>query len=392
MIHESRLWVARHFPSAAIILNSYSQPIAQGGGCYAISNPFKEESMSTNMVPFDAESAPNGVNTMENERSLSESGPDLETMTSAVNSRCATLIRLLGEAQAELVGIGRDLIEIRSYIQERKVPGGFDGWLSRDFKWSRSQAYRFIDIAKEFSDCPNLGHYDQSAMYLLAAPGTPQAAKDEAKERAATGDFVDHATAALIIDKHKADTDKNEQDEIEVASKGEDASQVEDDGNDGRGDGQDEHTTEADEADEQEEATLEDDSEPCKHNIRPKSSCSFCKAEADETHPNVITFSTGGSTSSKKPKVKAKATKPKPKLPEKHHHVFSPAGTAWVNQTEPDRIKIELCEPKSEAAFPSKTIWHFGMPLSMAKALHTHLGECIELMEKKEGVSSHELQ
>jgi len=340
--------------------------------------------MSTNISKCDAELAHDGVS----ERSLFESGTGLDAMTTAVNKRCATLIQVLGEAQAEVVGIGQDLIAIRAHIQEQKVPGGFDGWLSRDFRWSRSQAYRFIDIAKEFGDCPNLGHYDQSAMYRLAAQGTPMAAREEARQLADSGEFVDYTTAALIIDKHKADTDEHEQDEIEEDS----TSQVEDDGNDEPGEGPEEQPTEADE---QEEATSDDDNETCEHNIKPKSSCSFCKVKKQDTAPpppSIITFPTRGGTSSTEPKVRAKATKPKRKLPQKHHHVFSQAGTAWVHQTEPDRIRIELCERQSEGALPSKTIWHFGLPLGMAKALHTHLGECIELMEKKEEVSSHDLQ
>jgi hypothetical protein len=139
------------------------------------------------------------------ERALSVSGLDLETMTKAVNSRCATLLKMLGDVQAEIVGIGKDLIGIRSFIQDQNVPGGFDGWLSRDFQWSRTQAYRFIDVAKEFGECPKLGHYELSAMYLLAAPGTPQGAKDEARQLVAGGESVDHATATLLIGKYKVD-------------------------------------------------------------------------------------------------------------------------------------------------------------------------------------------
>lgn len=316
----------------------------------------------------------------------------LKGKAKAVNMRCARLRKMLGEVQAEVVGIGKDLIEIRLYLNENKVPGGFDGWVAREFEGSRTQAYRYIDAANQFGDCPNLGQYDQSAMYLLAAPGTPQEAREEAKQLAESGEFVDYTTAARVIEKHKADTDKHEHDEIDDASKGEDASHVEDDGIEEPGDGQDEQTTEADE---QVEATPDDDNEPCEHNIKPKSSCSFCKAKEQDAappSPSIITFPTRDGTSSNKPNDKAKATKPKRKPPQKHHHVFSQAGTAWVHQAEPDCIRIELCERQSKGALPSKTIWQFGLPLSMAKALHTHLGDCIELMKKKEGVSSHELQ
>lgn len=134
-----------------------------------------------------------------------EAVPLLEGMTRAVNQRCAKWKKMLGDAQAEGVGVGKDLIAIRAYLQETHVPGGFDGWLAREFKLSRTHAYRLIDTAKEFGDCPNLGQYDQTAIYLLAAPGTPQEARDEAKQLADSGKFVDYTTASRVIEKHKAD-------------------------------------------------------------------------------------------------------------------------------------------------------------------------------------------
>lgn len=142
-----------------------------------------------------------------------EAVPVLEGMTREINGRCARLKKMLGEVQVEVVGIGKDLIAIRAFIQERKVPGGFDGWLSQDFEWSRSQAYRFIDVANEFGDCPNLGHYDQSALYLLAAPGTPQGAREDAKQIADSGDFVDYGTATTLIDRYKDESQEKEVDE-----------------------------------------------------------------------------------------------------------------------------------------------------------------------------------
>lgn len=134
-----------------------------------------------------------------------EAVPLLEAMTRGVNRRCASLRKKLGEAHAEAVGIGTELIAIRKHIQDNKVPGGFDGWIANEFDWSRSQAYRLIEIATVFGDCPNLGHYDQSAMYQLAAPGTPQEARDEARQLADAGKYVDYTTASDLINKVKGD-------------------------------------------------------------------------------------------------------------------------------------------------------------------------------------------
>lgn len=164
------------------------------------------------IVKFKSETELNKAGLMV-DPATNEALPLLVGMTKAVNQRCARLKNMLGEAQTEVVGIGKDLIAIRAHLQENKVPGGFDGWLSREFDWSRSQAYRFIDIAKEFGEYPNLGHYDQSAMYLLAAPSTPQAAKDDAKQIAGTGEFVDYSTAATLIEKYKTECQDNTQTE-----------------------------------------------------------------------------------------------------------------------------------------------------------------------------------
>jgi len=89
------------------------------------------------MSSIKAEAEQSSNNALEiNGTAYDESVTELDAMTTAVNRRCATLTQMLGQAQAEVVGIGQDLIAIRAYIQEQKVPGGFDGWLSRDFKWS----------------------------------------------------------------------------------------------------------------------------------------------------------------------------------------------------------------------------------------------------------------
>ena len=126
-------------------------------------------------------------------------------LTRAVNQRCAKVRKMFGEIQSEIVEIGKELMVIRAHLQENRVPGGFDSWVASDFEESRSQAYRYVGVATVFGDCPNLGQYDLSAMYLLAAPGTPQEAREEARQLAESGEFVDYTTAARIIEKHKAD-------------------------------------------------------------------------------------------------------------------------------------------------------------------------------------------
>lgn len=190
-----------------------------------------------------------------NEEALSKAGlvvdpatneavPLLVGLTRAVNQRCAKVRKMLGEIQSEIVEIGKELMVIRAHLQENRVPGGFDSWVASDFEESRSQAYRYVAVATVFGDCPNLGQYDLSAMYLLAAPGTPQEAREEARQLAESGEFVDYTTAARIIEKHKADAQTETEIDDDTDPEESDEDQEED------GDGEvDDNLDDADDAD-----------------------------------------------------------------------------------------------------------------------------------------------
>lgn len=78
----------------------------------------------------------------------------------------------------------------------------FAGWVASEFGWDRKQISRFIQVATEFSNVTTLGHFDKSALYLLAAPSVPEAARDEAKAKASNG-RVSHRAAKEIVAKHK---------------------------------------------------------------------------------------------------------------------------------------------------------------------------------------------
>lgn len=103
------------------------------------------------------------------------------------------------QAAQNIVSIGQRLME----VQDRLEYGEFMLWVKDEFGWSKSQAYRFIDTAKNFLDFPTLGNFDKSALYLLSAPSTPEPARVEAKQLAATGKPVTHKAAKQIVAKHK---------------------------------------------------------------------------------------------------------------------------------------------------------------------------------------------
>jgi len=96
--------------------------------------------------------------------------------------------------------IGQRLI----IVKERLGHGRFGSWLETEFEWSQDTASNFINVAKKFGNLPNLSEFDMaaSALYLLAAPSTPDAARDEALARAKAGESITKKTAKSIKQKY----------------------------------------------------------------------------------------------------------------------------------------------------------------------------------------------
>jgi hypothetical protein len=116
----------------------------------------------------------------------------------------ATAIRALGKRViADVIEIGRLLAEAK----ERCGHGNWLPWLDREFGWSGQQARRFIHVHElscegKFNKLLNLA-VPISGLYLLAAPSTPQVAKDEVIERGKSGAELSHNTIKGIVDKSK---------------------------------------------------------------------------------------------------------------------------------------------------------------------------------------------
>lgn len=94
--------------------------------------------------------------------------------------------------------------EAMAAVQSALPHGQFLPWLAREFpQWSKSTAYRFMDVYRSFK-LPTVGSLDVPlrALYLLAAPSTPEAARVEALERAAEGEAMTHQRAKEIVAAH----------------------------------------------------------------------------------------------------------------------------------------------------------------------------------------------
>lgn len=101
----------------------------------------------------------------------------------------------------DLIRVGRLLADARSRVKRRT----FGRWVEAELPWSRSHAYRLIAVADAFGPLvgPGAGErIDPTALYLLARPEVPPAARAYAAELAADRP-VTPADAREIIDAHR---------------------------------------------------------------------------------------------------------------------------------------------------------------------------------------------
>lgn len=124
---------------------------------------------------------------------------DAETRI-VVQQRTGEIKSLMRRTAQDIIDIGQKLIEVKARLGH----GSFGVWLKAEFEWSQYTAINFMRVSEKFGNFPNLGDIAPSALYLLASPSTPDAARDEALQRAATGEVITFSSARDITSKHKA--------------------------------------------------------------------------------------------------------------------------------------------------------------------------------------------
>jgi len=126
---------------------------------------------------------------------------DAET-SDLVQRRTGEIKALMRRSAEDIIGIGRKLAEVK----ERLEHGQFLDWLTAEFGWHRSTANRFMQVAEAFSDfeMSQIATFAPSALYLLAAPSTPETVRAEALARAAAGEAITHGLARGILVRHQA--------------------------------------------------------------------------------------------------------------------------------------------------------------------------------------------
>ncbi|MGJ5628667.1 DUF3102 domain-containing protein [Nostoc sp. CALU 1950] len=117
-----------------------------------------------------------------------------------VEQRTTEIREQLRRTAQDIWEIGQRLAEVRSKLKH----GQFDTWLKAEFGWSRRTAYNFINVYETFGNRANLSQIDiaTSALYLLAAPSTPQKLREQYLEEAKTGRRITHKDLVQTI-KHQ---------------------------------------------------------------------------------------------------------------------------------------------------------------------------------------------
>lgn len=103
------------------------------------------------------------------------------------------------------IKIGRRLADVRAALPR----GAWGAWLSAEFGWSDQTAANYLNQATLAAQNPKFLEFedriDRSAMTLLAAPSTPEPAREEALARAEAGERVRHQDAREIVQAAKAE-------------------------------------------------------------------------------------------------------------------------------------------------------------------------------------------
>jgi phage N-6-adenine-methyltransferase len=127
-------------------------------------------------------------------------GLDLETRI-VVRQRTGEIKALMQRTAQDLIEIGQKLVEVKARLGH----GLFGVWLQAEFEWSERTAQRYMSVAQAFkSDTVSvLANAEAKALYLLAAPSTPESAREEAVQRAGTGERLTYNTAREMVQEHK---------------------------------------------------------------------------------------------------------------------------------------------------------------------------------------------
>lgn len=123
-----------------------------------------------------------------------------------VKQKASEIKSLIRQAAKDILNVGQKLTEVKQQLKH----GEFRNWLKTEFNWSISSATKFMQVSEQFKNI-NFTHFNfaASALYILAAPSTPENARQHALQLANRGENITYSLAKLIIKHHKESAETN---------------------------------------------------------------------------------------------------------------------------------------------------------------------------------------
>ena len=130
---------------------------------------------------------------------------DQETQISVKQKTCE-IKGLIRQTAQDIFKVGQKLAEVKRQLKH----GQFRNWLKTEFNWSVSSATKFMQVSEQFKNV-NFTHFNfaTSALYVLAAPSTPETAREHALQLASRGENITYSLAKLIVKHHKESIEIN---------------------------------------------------------------------------------------------------------------------------------------------------------------------------------------
>jgi Protein of unknown function (DUF3102) len=122
-----------------------------------------------------------------------------------VQERARNIKRLWEQTTANILRIGEELSEVKARLKH----GHWLPWLNAEFGWSESSANNFMRAYSVFGSSNSQRVTDlarqlaPSAVYQLAAPSTPEAARQEVLAKVAEGEIPQPKQVKATIERHK---------------------------------------------------------------------------------------------------------------------------------------------------------------------------------------------
>src|SRR5580765_7090787 len=133
----------------------------------------------------------------------------------------AAVIKALGKrVVADVIEIGARLAKCKQIIESDGGYAAWLAWLDHEFKWDEKTARNFLNVhAFVEQKSGNFPDVSVSAIYLLAAPSTPESARDAVLDLAANGEHMTHAQVKQMIADAKKETADNYERRIATLTK-----------------------------------------------------------------------------------------------------------------------------------------------------------------------------